>query len=125
MFLELIFLIRIYFLQSTSNNLGTLWILNNTNMYSRKQTMRSPGYYHYKYFLKVTHALGSMICSYMLPINQRVLNKPSNEHNKSFGYIYIHIHIYLYTYIYICIIYIYIYITLTYTYIRSHRSINI
>ena len=45
------------------------------------KTMSSPGY-HRNGFVK-THALGHMMYGYTLlvPMNQRVLNKPSKEHN--------------------------------------------
>ena len=47
------------------------------------KTMRSPGYHHNGFV--ATHELGHMMYSYTLlvPMNQRVLNKPSKEHNIS------------------------------------------
>ena len=45
------------------------------------KTMCPPGYHHNGFV--ATHALGHMIYSYTLlvPMNQRVLNKLSKEHN--------------------------------------------
>ena len=47
------------------------------------ETMSPLGYHHSGFV--TAHALGHMICSYtlLIPMNQRVLNKPSKEHNIS------------------------------------------
>ena len=47
--------------------------------------MWPPGYYQSANDPMVTHALGHMMYDYTLlvPINQRVLNKSSKEHNKT------------------------------------------
>ena len=53
------------------------------NIYVIMKTMCPPGYRHNGFV--ATHALGHMIYSYTLlvPMNQRVLNKLSKEHNIS------------------------------------------
>ena len=50
-------------------------------IYAIMKTKCPPGYHHNGFVL--THAFGHMICGYTLlvPINQRVLNKVSKEHN--------------------------------------------
>ena len=51
-------------------------------VHRRMYTYNPPGYHHSCF--AGTHALGSMMYSYTLvPINQRVLNKLSKEHNIS------------------------------------------
>ena len=51
------------------------------NIYTIMKTMCPPGYHHNAFV--VTHALGLMMYGYILlvPVNQRVLNKVSKEHN--------------------------------------------
>ena len=46
--------------------------------------MSSAGYHHNRGFV-ATHALGHMMNGYtfLVPMNQRVLNKPSKKHNIS------------------------------------------
>ena len=53
------------------------------NVYVIMKTMYPPGYHHDGFV--ATHALGHMMYGYALlvPINQRVLNKLSNEHDIS------------------------------------------
>ena len=53
------------------------------NIYVIMKTMCPPGYHHNGFM--ATHALGHMMYRYTLlvPINQRVLNKLSKEHNIS------------------------------------------
>ena len=48
------------------------------------ETMSSPGYHHNRGFV-ATHAPGHMMNGYtfLVPLNQRVLNKPSKKHNIS------------------------------------------
>ena len=52
-------------------------------MYDIMKTMCPPGYHHNGFV--ATHALGHMMYGYTLlvPMNQRVLNKLSKEHNIS------------------------------------------
>ena len=52
-------------------------------MYDIMKTMCPPGYHHNGFV--ATHALGHMMYGYTLlvPMNQRVLNKLSKEHNTS------------------------------------------
>ena len=47
------------------------------------KTMCSPSYHHNSFV--ATHVLGHVMCGYTLlvPMNQRVLNKQSKEHNIS------------------------------------------
>ena len=49
------------------------------------KTMYPPSYHHNGFV--AIHALGHMMYGYtsLVPMNQRVLNKPSKEHNISFG----------------------------------------
>ena len=53
------------------------------NIYAIMKTKCPPGYHHNGFV--ATHALGDMMYGYTLlvPMNQRVLNKPSQEHNIS------------------------------------------
>ena len=53
------------------------------NVYVILKTMCPPGYHHNGFV--ATHALGHMMYGYTLlvPMNQRVLNKLSKEHNIS------------------------------------------
>ena len=55
----------------------------SVNIYAIMKTMCPPGYHHNGFV--ATHALGHMMCGYTLlvPINQRMLNKLSKEHNIS------------------------------------------
>ena len=48
------------------------------------ETMSSPSYHHNRGFV-ATHAPGHMMNGYtfLVPLNQRVLNKPSKKHNIS------------------------------------------
>ena len=57
------------------------------NIHAIMKTMCPPGYHHNGFV--ATHALGHMMYGYTLlvPINQRVLNKPSKKHNISDIYI--------------------------------------
>ena len=52
-------------------------------MYDIMKTMCPPGYHHNGFV--ATHALGHMMygCTLLAPMNQRVLNKLSKEHNTS------------------------------------------
>ena len=52
-------------------------------IYVSMKTMCSPGYHHNGFV--ATHAFGHMMHGYTLlvPMNQKVLNKLSKEHNKS------------------------------------------
>ena len=54
-------------------------------MSSKRQTICPPGYYQSANSPMETHALGQMMYGYTLlvPMNQGVLNKSSNEHNKT------------------------------------------
>ena len=58
------------------------------------KTMCPPGYHHNGFV--ATHALGHITYGYtlMVPMNQRVLNKQSKEHNIS-GHIYMYMYIYM------------------------------
>ena len=52
------------------------------------KTMCLPGYHHNGFV--VTHALGHMMSGYtwLVPVNQRVLNKLGKEHNINVYYVY-------------------------------------
>ena len=65
------------------------------------KTMCPPGYHHNGFV--ATHALGHMMYGYTLlvPMNQRVLNKQSREHNINIYIYFLKLYIYIYTYIYI------------------------
>ena len=54
-------------------------------MYSKRQAMCITNYYQSVNGLMATHVLGHMMYGYKLlvPMNQRVLNKSSKQHNRT------------------------------------------
>lgn len=54
-------------------------------MKSKRQTICPPSYYQSSNGLMVSHALRHVmyVCTLLVPLNQRLFNKSSMEHNKT------------------------------------------